>query len=204
MDTTDEWIRDRTGIERRHIAAEGETTVDLAEHAARRALEAAGVDRRRKSTSSPSAPPRRIWSSPTAACCCRQRLGARGVPGLQRRDRLQRLHLCAVDRRQVREGGRGQVRAGGRRRNALAHHRLDRSRHRRAVCRRRRRRGARSRRPSRGILSTHLHADGSYKSCCIAAAASRAVSDAEARAWHRHGGQRSVQGGRHQARRRRR
>jgi 3-oxoacyl-[acyl-carrier-protein] synthase III len=43
MDTTDEWIRTRTGIERRHIAAEGETTVDLAEQAARRALEAAGV-----------------------------------------------------------------------------------------------------------------------------------------------------------------
>jgi 3-oxoacyl-[acyl-carrier-protein] synthase-3 len=43
VDTTDEWIRDRTGIERRHIAAEGETTVDLAEHAARRALEAAGL-----------------------------------------------------------------------------------------------------------------------------------------------------------------
>jgi 3-oxoacyl-[acyl-carrier-protein] synthase-3 len=44
MDTTDEWIRDRTGIERRHIAADGETTVDLAEKAARRALDAAGVD----------------------------------------------------------------------------------------------------------------------------------------------------------------
>ncbi|MGH8284594.1 MAG: beta-ketoacyl-ACP synthase III [Steroidobacteraceae bacterium] len=43
MDTTDEWIRDRTGIERRHIAAEGETTVDIAEKAARRAIEAAGV-----------------------------------------------------------------------------------------------------------------------------------------------------------------
>ena len=43
MDTTDEWIRTRTGIERRHIAADGETTVDLAEQAARRALEAAGV-----------------------------------------------------------------------------------------------------------------------------------------------------------------
>jgi 3-oxoacyl-[acyl-carrier-protein] synthase-3 len=43
VDTTDEWIRDRTGIERRHIAADGETTVDLAEHAARRAIEAAGV-----------------------------------------------------------------------------------------------------------------------------------------------------------------
>jgi len=43
FDTTDEWIRSRTGIERRHIAADGETTVDLAEHAARRALAAAGV-----------------------------------------------------------------------------------------------------------------------------------------------------------------
>jgi len=43
VDTTDEWIRTRTGIERRHIAAAGETTVDLGEQAARRALEAAGV-----------------------------------------------------------------------------------------------------------------------------------------------------------------
>jgi 3-oxoacyl-[acyl-carrier-protein] synthase III len=43
VDTTDEWIRTRTGIERRHVAADGETTVDLAEHAARRALEAAGI-----------------------------------------------------------------------------------------------------------------------------------------------------------------
>ncbi|MGH8258401.1 MAG: beta-ketoacyl-ACP synthase III [Steroidobacteraceae bacterium] len=43
MDTTDEWIRERTGIVRRRIAAEGETTVDLAEPAARRAIEAAGV-----------------------------------------------------------------------------------------------------------------------------------------------------------------
>jgi 3-oxoacyl-[acyl-carrier-protein] synthase-3 len=30
MDTSDEWIRERTGIERRHYAAEGQTTVDLA------------------------------------------------------------------------------------------------------------------------------------------------------------------------------
>lgn len=44
VDTSDEWIRTRTGIERRHIAADGETTVDLAEHAARRAIEAAGVE----------------------------------------------------------------------------------------------------------------------------------------------------------------
>jgi 3-oxoacyl-[acyl-carrier-protein] synthase-3 len=43
MDTSDQWIRERTGIERRHIAASGETTVDLAERAARAALDAAGV-----------------------------------------------------------------------------------------------------------------------------------------------------------------
>jgi 3-oxoacyl-[acyl-carrier-protein] synthase III len=43
VETSDEWIRTRTGIERRHVAADGETTVDLAEVAARRALEAAGV-----------------------------------------------------------------------------------------------------------------------------------------------------------------
>ena len=42
MDTTDAWIRERTGIERRHIVAPGETTVDMAEHAARAALTAAG------------------------------------------------------------------------------------------------------------------------------------------------------------------
>lgn len=44
VDTTDEWIRDRSGIERRHIAAENETTSDMAVVAARRAIEAAGID----------------------------------------------------------------------------------------------------------------------------------------------------------------
>lgn len=44
MDTSDEWIRERTGIVERHVAAEGQTTVDLAEVAARRAIEAAGID----------------------------------------------------------------------------------------------------------------------------------------------------------------
>jgi 3-oxoacyl-[acyl-carrier-protein] synthase III len=44
VDTSDEWIRSRTGIERRHVAVPGETTTDLAEHAARRAMEDAGVD----------------------------------------------------------------------------------------------------------------------------------------------------------------
>ena len=43
VDTTDEWIRDRTGITQRHIAAEGEFTLDLAEQAALRAIDAAGI-----------------------------------------------------------------------------------------------------------------------------------------------------------------
>ena len=44
VETSDEWIASRTGIRERHIAAEGETTGDLAYHASVRALEAAGVD----------------------------------------------------------------------------------------------------------------------------------------------------------------
>ncbi len=43
IDTSDEWIRTRTGIERRHIAAEDEATSDLSEQACRSALEAAGL-----------------------------------------------------------------------------------------------------------------------------------------------------------------
>ena len=39
VDTSDEWIRTRTGIKQRHVAAEGETTTDLAEHASRRAMQ---------------------------------------------------------------------------------------------------------------------------------------------------------------------
>lgn len=42
VETSDAWIRQRTGIEERRIAAEGEATSDLAVAAARRALEAAG------------------------------------------------------------------------------------------------------------------------------------------------------------------
>lgn len=43
VDTSDEWIRTRTGVERRHIAREDQTTSDLCVEAARIAMEAAGV-----------------------------------------------------------------------------------------------------------------------------------------------------------------
>lgn len=43
LDTTDEWIRSRTGIERRRWVRPGESTGDLAVRAGRRALDSAGV-----------------------------------------------------------------------------------------------------------------------------------------------------------------
>ncbi len=44
VETSDEWIRERTGIGARYIAGEGETTGSLATDAARKAIEAAGID----------------------------------------------------------------------------------------------------------------------------------------------------------------
>jgi 3-oxoacyl-[acyl-carrier-protein] synthase-3 len=44
LETSDEWIKARSGIERRHFAAEGETTSDLASAAAKAALKMAGMD----------------------------------------------------------------------------------------------------------------------------------------------------------------
>ena len=44
VDTSDEWIQGRTGIRERRIAADGETTSDMAAEAAKRALEGAGID----------------------------------------------------------------------------------------------------------------------------------------------------------------
>ncbi len=44
VDTTDEWIVQRSGIRQRHIAAEGETTADMAVRAARKAIESSGLE----------------------------------------------------------------------------------------------------------------------------------------------------------------
>jgi len=79
VDTSDEWIATRTGIRQRHIAAEGETTGDLAFHAATRALEAAGVEASELDlivlgTTTPDI----IF--PSTACLVQHRLGANGCP----------------------------------------------------------------------------------------------------------------------------
>ena len=79
VETTDQWIAERTGIRKRHVAAEGETTCDLAERAARNALAAAGVDPARidliiVATTTPD----KVF--PSAACLLQQRLDIHGCP----------------------------------------------------------------------------------------------------------------------------
>ncbi len=77
VDTSDEWIRTRTGIEERHIAADGEYTVDLAEKAALKAMEAAGINKDDidliiVATTTPD----RVF--PSTACLLQQRLDIHG------------------------------------------------------------------------------------------------------------------------------
>ena len=78
MDTTDEWIRERTGISKRHIAAGDETACDLAEEAATQAMEAAGrtprqIDLIVLATTTPD----RVF--PSTACLLQQRLDIHGT-----------------------------------------------------------------------------------------------------------------------------
>jgi len=79
VETSDQWIRERTGIEKRHVAAEGETTCDLAEKAARQAIEAAGrrpldIDLIIVATTTPD----KVF--PSTACLLQKRLGISGPP----------------------------------------------------------------------------------------------------------------------------
>jgi len=79
VETSDEWIRERTGIQQRHIAAEGQTTCDLAEHASKRAIEMSGIDVNTLdliivATTTPDK------TFPSTACLLQQRLGVHGCP----------------------------------------------------------------------------------------------------------------------------
>jgi 3-oxoacyl-[acyl-carrier-protein] synthase-3 len=76
VETTDDWIVSRTGIRQRHIAADGEFTSDLALHACRKALEAAGrtaadVDLIIVATSTPD------MVFPSSACLVQAKLGVK-------------------------------------------------------------------------------------------------------------------------------
>ena len=81
IDTSDEWIRDRTGIERRHIVADDETTSSISVIAAERAMQAAGVsaediDLILVGTTTPD----KVF--PSTACIIQRKLGIKGVPAM--------------------------------------------------------------------------------------------------------------------------
>jgi 3-oxoacyl-[acyl-carrier-protein] synthase-3 len=77
LDTTDAWIRERTGIERRHIADKSQGSSDLALHASENALKAAGIgadqiDLIVVATSTPD------YVFPSTACLLQAKLGTKG------------------------------------------------------------------------------------------------------------------------------
>lgn len=77
VDTSDEWIVERTGIKKRHIAAEGQSTCDLGEIAAKRAMEMAGktaedIDLIVFATTTPD------LIFPSTACLLQKKLGISG------------------------------------------------------------------------------------------------------------------------------
>lgn len=79
VDTTDEWIYTRTGIRQRHVAADDQKASDLALEASRRALEAAGIsaadlDLIVVATTTPD------MVFPSTACLLQAKLGARNCP----------------------------------------------------------------------------------------------------------------------------
>jgi len=79
VDTTDEWITARTGIKNRRIAAEGETTVDLAVAAAERAFDDAGVTAADIDEIIVASDTPEVYI-PDTASYLQQRLGARNIP----------------------------------------------------------------------------------------------------------------------------
>jgi 3-oxoacyl-[acyl-carrier-protein] synthase III len=77
LDTTDAWIRERTGIERRHIAEKSQGSSDLALEASKRALQAAGISADQLDlivvgTSTPD------YVFPSTACLLQAKLGIKG------------------------------------------------------------------------------------------------------------------------------
>ena len=162
MDTTDRWIRERTGIERRRIAADDETTVDLAAPAARRAMEAAGVrpedvDFIAFSTTTPD------YIFPNCGSLLQQRLGCR--PGGAAFDVQTAcsgfIYALAIADKFVRAGESQCALVVGSETMSRITDWTDRS----TAVLFADGAGAVVLRPAKepGILSTHLHADGKYK-----------------------------------------
>ena len=161
VDTTSQWIVERTGIRERHIAAPQQTTCDMAEVAARRAVEAAGIvpadiDLIIVATTTPD----RVF--PSTACLLQQRLDIHGPAAFD----IQAvctgfIYALAVADKFIRTGSARHVLVVGAETMSRITDWTDRSTcvlfgdGAGAVVL------AASDEP--GILSTHLHADGSYE-----------------------------------------
>lgn len=162
LDTTDSWIQERTGIRERRFAAAGETTCDLAEHAARAALDAANwagrdLDLIIVGTTTPD----RIY--PSTACRLQARLGAAGCAAFDVQAVCTGfIYALGVAEQFIRGGGARRALVVG----ADTHSRLLDWNDRGTCILFGDGAGAVTLEAASepGILSTHLHADGSYES----------------------------------------
>ena len=161
IDTDDEWVRTRTGIRQRHIAAAGEQTSDLALLAAQRALAAAGiapaeVDLIIVATTTPD------MVFPSTACILQDKLGVKNGPAFD----VQAVccgfvYALSIADRMVATGGARNALVVG----AEIYSRILDWNDRGTCVLFGDGAGAVVLVPSErpGILSTHLHADGSYR-----------------------------------------
>lgn len=161
LDTSDAWIRERTGIERRHIIAEHESNTDMAEHAARAALAAAGVDASEidlivVGTTTPD------LVFPNAGTLLQARLGCRGAPAFSLEAACSGfIYALAIADKFVRSGASKRAMVVG---SEVLSRIVDYSDRSTAILFGDGA-GAVVLAPSEepGIISTHLHADGSYQ-----------------------------------------
>jgi 3-oxoacyl-[acyl-carrier-protein] synthase-3 len=105
MDTSDEWIQERTGIRRRHIAADDEKCSDMALAAARQAIDMAGIE----ATDIDliivgTVTPDKVF--PSTACIIQRRLGIHGCPALDIQAACSGfIYALDLARRQIETGG---------------------------------------------------------------------------------------------------
>ena len=168
VDTSDEWIEQRTGIKQRYIAGEGETTSTLATEAARAALKAAGlapsdIDLIIVATSTPD------YTFPSVATQVQANLGIVDGAAFDLQAVCTGFVYAVTTADKFLLVRLAQAGAGDRRRDLLAHPRLDRPDDLRPV----RRRGRRARpggageptagSTSPGVIASRLRADGRHR-----------------------------------------
>ena len=176
MDTTDEWIQQRTGIRERHHIAEDAGAADLGAEAAKRALDQAGVrasdlDLIIFATLSPD------FDFPASACVLQKRLGVRGMPAFDVKNQCSGfIYGLSIADQYVRTGKAKRVLLVGGEIHSTGIDLTTRGRDvgvifgdgaGAAVI-------AAETDSQRGVLSTHLHAEGKYaEKLWLEAAASR-------------------------------